>query len=84
MGSSPSRKKISKSPGLLWTRWEKTVRKNKYRIVLIEADTGTAWMAETLTEEAERLSESMSYFAKGTRIAFRLPNGAEWMAFFLA
>jgi len=83
MGDSPSRKKIS-NPGPLWIRWEKTVRKNKHRIVLIEADTGTAWMADSLTEEAVQLAESLSYFARGTRVAFRLPNGAQWMAFFLA
>jgi len=84
MGSSLSRKKTSNRPGLLWIRWEKTVLKNKHRIVLIEANTETAWMADSLTEEADQLAESMSYFARGTRIAFRLPNGAQWMTFFLA
>lgn len=41
-------------------------------------------MAASLTEEALQLAKSMSYFTKGTRIAFRLPNGGSWMAFFLA
>jgi len=84
MGRALSRKQIPRLPSPLWTRWEKTVQKNKHRILLIEADSGTAWMADSLTEEAIQLAESMSYFSKGTRIAFRLPNGAQWMAFFLA
>ncbi|MCE0497088.1 MAG: acyl--CoA ligase [Methylacidiphilales bacterium] len=69
---------------MLWTQWEKTLGKNKRRILLIEADSDTAWTARTLTEKAHEFFEALSGFERGTRVAFCLPNGAQWIAFFLA
>ena len=84
MGNSSSRKLTSNHPGPLWIQWEKIVRKKRDHIVFIEADTNSTWTATALAEEAHQLSELMSGFARGTRVAFRLPNSAQWMALFLA
>jgi len=84
MLGSPPRKKISSHRSLLWLRWEKTLQKNNRRIVLIEANSNTKWTATALTDEAHKLSELLCDFARGTKIAFCLPNGAQWVAFFLA
>jgi len=40
--------------------------------------------ANVLNEEAFKFIEPLAAFPQGARMAFCLPNGAEWMAFFLA
>jgi len=82
-GSLPRRKK-SNQPSLLWKRWEKTLQKNGRRTLLIEADSGATWTGMALADEAHKLSELLPHFARGTRVAFCLPNGSRWVAFFLA
>ncbi len=69
---------------LLWARWERTLKKNSRRIVLIEAENKTTWTARALSDQTREFLDSLRGFERGTRIAFRLPNGAQWVAFFLA
>jgi acyl-CoA synthetase (AMP-forming)/AMP-acid ligase II len=52
--------------------------------VVIDAPTGRTWTSEALTEEAARWAERLGDYRRGERIAFRLPNGAPWLALFLA
>lgn len=54
------------------------------QIVLIDAMTGVEWTAVALTEAALFFSDHLRRYEVGARIAFRLPNGQEWMALFLA
>ncbi len=42
------------------------------------------WTAEALTRHALSFAERLSVFRPGDQVAFRLPNGADWMALFLA
>jgi len=76
--------KSSSPASLLWARWERTLEKNKRRILLIEADNKTDWTAQALSDQAHAFLDSLCSFKRGTRIAFCLPNGAPWVAFFLA
>jgi len=80
--NSPARTKTHASK--LWLAWEKTLRKSSRRIVLIDAGMRRSLTANALNEEAIKFIERLSAFPQGTRLAFCLPNGAEWMAFFLA
>jgi len=77
-------KKISSSIGLIWKQWEATLKKNRRRVVLIEAGNNTKWTARALHGKACEFAGLLSDFEEGTRIAFRLPNGMEWVALFLA
>jgi len=69
---------------LLWTAWEKTLARNGKRTVLIEATDDRSFSAQDVNDEVLRAVELVSGFAAGTRVAFCLPNGAPWIAFFLA
>lgn len=81
--SSPL-KKIPGQPSLLGLRWEKTLKKNSRRVLLIDAASGAQWTAKALDNEADKFAGQLSQFEKGAKIAFCLPNGAPWMALFLA
>lgn len=70
--------------GLLWIQWERTFHKNKRRVVLIEADGDTKWTAQALNDRIIDFLELLGQQKSGAKIAFCLPNGASWMAFFLA
>ena len=68
----------------LWREWMRTCRRNPARIVLIDALKDVSWTAEKLTDRALQYSEKLDDFPVGAKIAFRLPNGSDWMALFLA
>src|SRR5580698_8635882 len=70
--------------GALWKHWLAVSRSRPNKVVVVDAASGTAWTAEALTEEALRLSGQLQSFREGERVAFRLPNGATWLALFLA
>ena len=70
--------------GELWTTWLKTARRCRGRIVVIDAASGREWTPDELTARALELAALLEKFRRGQRIAFQLPNGAEWLAFFLA
>ena len=65
-------------------QWEKTLIQNRRRLAIIEADRGTKWTAEALNHEVFSLVKLLPEFEAGTRVAFCLPNGVQWVAFFLA
>ncbi len=70
--------------GLLWSHWIKRRERWRDKIVVIDAGTDKSWAAHQLTEAALVFSDRLARFKSGERIAFRLPNGAEWFALFLA
>jgi acyl-coenzyme A synthetase/AMP-(fatty) acid ligase len=70
--------------GLLWTHWENRLRKRRNRIVLIDATKDASWTACALTEASRNFAGHLRSYQPGDRIAFRLPNGPEWLALFLA
>jgi acyl-coenzyme A synthetase/AMP-(fatty) acid ligase len=74
----------SERASLLWRTWERQSRSQPERVVLIEAATGAECRTESLTRRAVEMSARLEGRRAGERIAFRLPNGPEWMAFFLA
>ena len=67
--------------GLLWQHWEKLPAD---RVVLIDPVAERSWTTGALTGHALTFSEKLRLYRPGDRIAFRLPNGADWIAFFLA
>jgi acyl-coenzyme A synthetase/AMP-(fatty) acid ligase len=69
---------------LLWQRWLAVSRRQPQRLAVIEADGDERWTAAALTRRARELAAAMSSRFPGERIAFSLPNGPEWLAFFLA
>jgi acyl-CoA synthetase (AMP-forming)/AMP-acid ligase II len=69
---------------LLWQRWLATSRRQPRRTVLIDANRGEIWTAAALTRRALEFAPALAGYRPGERIAFRLLNGAEWMALFLA
>jgi len=69
---------------LLGMRWEKTLNRNKRRVVLIEADHNIIWTAQALNDKADEFLEILRSQRRGAKIAFCLPNGALWVAFFLS
>lgn len=71
-------------PGELWTRWERTVRRDPAKIVVIEAASGREWSAEELSARARALAPQLEGHRSGRRIAFQLSTGPEWLALFLA
>jgi len=68
----------------LWTTWRATARRCRGKIVAIDAGTGREWTAEALTERALSFAGEMADFRAERRVAFQLPNGGDWLAFFLA
>ncbi len=61
------------------------MRRQPGKVVVIDAASGASWTAEELSAEAARVAlGQLGDFRPGERIAFRLPNGAAWLAFFLA
>jgi acyl-coenzyme A synthetase/AMP-(fatty) acid ligase len=65
-------------------RWMALERRSGGKVVLVDALKGTPWTVSALTAEALRFGEALARYPSGSRVAFRLPNGAEWMALFLA
>ena len=71
--------------GALWKQWLAVRRRDPRKVVVIDAARGKSWSADDLTEEAARIAgNQIGDIQAGERIAFRLPNGASWLAFFLA
>jgi acyl-CoA synthetase (AMP-forming)/AMP-acid ligase II len=68
----------------LWTTWLRTARRCRGKVVVIEAASGQSWTAGALTDLACSFAERLDDFRAGERIAFQIPNGADWLAFFLA
>jgi acyl-CoA synthetase (AMP-forming)/AMP-acid ligase II len=68
----------------LWAQWLAVRRKRPHKVVVVEAASGAEWTADALTDEAIRVAEALRGFRAGERIAFRVPNGAAWLALFLA
>jgi len=68
----------------LWTTWEKTARRCGGRVVAVDAGANREWSADELTARALAWLPQLTGFRTGQRLAFQLPNGAEWLAFFLA
>lgn len=68
----------------LWTTWRKTARRRPGQVVAIDAGTGSAWTAGDLTQHALAWLPRLAAFRAGQRIAFQMPNSADWLAFFLA
>jgi acyl-CoA synthetase (AMP-forming)/AMP-acid ligase II len=77
-----------KPPGrrenLLWRHWLRVEKRRPNRVALIDAGHDATWTAAALTRRAHEFSEYLGRFRLGERVAFRLPNGPEWMALFLA
>ena len=69
---------------LLWQTWLKTSARRPNHIVLIDASHDLSLTAQALTGRSAEFSASLSSHRPGTRIAFRLPNGPDWLALFLA
>jgi acyl-coenzyme A synthetase/AMP-(fatty) acid ligase len=70
--------------GELWRQWQTVVERLPRRIVVIDAATAAKWTSRKLTVLALEKAEALARFRPGERIAFRLPNGADWLAVFLA
>ena len=70
----------------LWKVWERTLHRIGDKVLVVEAGEGRAWTAAELQAAAlARFSQLARYHCRrGERIAFRLPNGADWFALFLA
>jgi acyl-CoA synthetase (AMP-forming)/AMP-acid ligase II len=64
----------------LWKLWQTTVKRNHEEPVVIDADTGHTWTRAQLTAEAERLASTLH----GPLVPICQPNGAQWLAVFLA
>jgi long-chain acyl-CoA synthetase len=77
-------KRKAAEEGELWTRWTAFERRHGDKLVLIDARNGVSWTISGLTTAALRFGDALARFEHGARIAFRLPNGSEWMALFLA
>jgi long-chain acyl-CoA synthetase len=70
--------------GLLWKHWQEQQSRFQKKVVLIDAVTGKKWTAQNLTESSFVFAEKLKLYSAGQRLAFRLPNGAEWFSLFLA
>ncbi|MCE0523917.1 MAG: acyl--CoA ligase [Methylacidiphilales bacterium] len=71
-------------PQNLWAHWLDQQKRYPNKIVLIDAEKNASWSARALTEAALLFSERLLRYRAGERIAFRLPNGPEWLSLFLA
>ena len=70
--------------GLLWKTWAEFQTRQPNKIVVIDAASDKAWTASALTEAALDFAADLGRHNPGDRIAFRMPNGAEWFTLFLA
>jgi acyl-coenzyme A synthetase/AMP-(fatty) acid ligase len=70
--------------GLLWAHWIGRQKRLRNKIALIDAVKDASWTAHALTEAALHFSDSLRGYGAGERVAFRVPNGSEWFALFLA
>jgi long-chain acyl-CoA synthetase len=77
-------KKKVRLEGQLWKHWLTQQDRFKKKPALIDATKDKSWTTRDLTEAAVAFSDQLFRYAPGERIAFRLPNGPEWMALFLA
>jgi len=68
----------------LWKQWMAVSRRQPRKVVVVDAAAGQTWTAEALTEAALAVGEELREFRPGERVAFRVPNGAPWLALFLA
>lgn len=68
----------------LWQIWQRTAARGRDRTLLIEADTGRSWTGAELTIAASAFAAQLPPQLQGRSLAFCLPNGAEWLACFLA
>ena len=75
---------MSSNEGLLWRHWLDQQERHPNKIVLIDAAKDASWTALALTEASIHFSEQLKPYHAGDRIAFRLPNGPEWLSLFLA
>jgi len=75
---------MSRNEGLLWKHWLQQQERTPNKSVLVDAAKDMAWTERTLTMSALSFSDQLRSYHAGDRIAFRLPNGPEWMALFLA
>lgn len=71
-------------PSELWSAWDKVVRRNPRAVALIEAESGASWSRADLRDWADTLATGPLAIAAGEGVGFSLPNGAEWLAVFLA
>src|SRR6201999_4067358 len=67
-----------------WTTWRKFERRYPGRVAVIDAGMDREGTGEALTAGALFFLGPGAEFRTGQRVAFQLPNSAEWMAFFLA
>ena len=70
--------------GLLWTHWLRLEKLQRNKVVLIVAANDSSWTVQALTEATLPFADPLGKYRAGERIAFRLPNGPEWFALFLA
>jgi acyl-coenzyme A synthetase/AMP-(fatty) acid ligase len=77
-------KKKSRPEGSLWTHWMNLQRRLRGKAILIDAAANAAWTGQQLTETALGFSNHLHRYDPGQRIAFRLPNGPDWLSLFLA
>ena len=70
--------------GLLWTHWLRLEKRLRNKVVLIDATNDSSWTVQALTEATLPFAHHLRQYHAGERIAFRLPNGPEWFALFLA
>ena len=64
--------------------WQTTARRWGSQPAIIEPDSHRAWSIAELAAEGEQRTERLPRYVRGSLIAFCLPNGAEWLARFLA
>ena len=68
----------------LWQLWQQTTARCRGRPLLIETETGRSWTGPELTAAALERAAQLPATLRGRSLAFCLPNGAEWVALFLA
>lgn len=77
-------KKTAGAAASLWKVWERTLHRIGDKILVVEAGEGREWTAAQLHQAALARLPQLAACRRGERIAFRLPNGADWFALFLA
>jgi long-chain acyl-CoA synthetase len=76
--------KKAKSEGALWQRWMHLQPRLRNKVVLLDAASRRRWTGGALTKAAFDFVPDLQAFRSWDRIAFRVPNGVEWLALFLA